>query len=630
MPDKMDTVALAGNPNAGKTTIFNALTGDNQRVGNYAGVTVAKKSGEFFTPHGRKVRVIDLPGCYGLGGDSPDQQIAARVLRGEDDEEAVPQLIVNVVDASALERHLMLTLELIELGHPVVLALNMIDVAESQGIRLDPALLSEQLGIAVVPMQASRGKGIIELKQSVRHPLPRPAAVTWLHAGMSEQEKQAARLRHIQETCAIAARRPDAEQVAWSDRVDQWLLHPLIGWLALVATMFVVFWTIFQFSQIPVGWLEEGQKWLQGLVGQSMEKGDLNDLLTQGIVGGVGSVLVFLPQIVMLFFLIGLLESSGYMSRAAFLMDGLMSRVGLSGKAFLPLLSSYACAIPGILATRTIDSAKERLVAIFVAPWMSCSARLPVYLLLVPLLLHEEENGTLRQAWVMTLLYATGTITAFLVAKLLRKKLGPDEQPHHFMMELPPYRRPQWSYILRHVRERAWAFVKNAGTIIMAITIILWALQTYPKSSSEDPAEKLSYSAMGRLSQVIEPLFRPLGHDGKTGAAILTSFAAREVFVSSMAIVHHVEENEDETVARASLRETLQASTWPDGRPMFTTASLISLLLFYIYALQCLPTSAVVARETGSWKWAVAQFLFMTGFAWLIACIAYQIGSRIS
>lgn len=630
MPENLDTVALAGHPNAGKTTIFNALTGDNQRVGNYAGVTVAKKSGEFFTPHGRKVRVIDLPGCYGLGGESPDQQIAARVLRGADEEEAVPQMIVNVVDASALERHLMLTLELIELGHPLVLALNMIDVAEGHGIRLDPALLSEQLGVAVVPMQASRGKGVVELKQSVRHPLPRPATASWLSEGMDEQAKQAARLRHIQETCAIAARRPDAAQVAFSDRLDEFLLHPWFGWSALVATMFLLFWTIFQFSQIPVGWLEAGQKWLQGVVGKSMAEGDLNDLLTQGIIGGVGSVLVFLPQIVMLFFLIGLLESTGYMARAAFLMDGLMSRVGLSGKAFLPLLSSYACAIPGILATRTIDSAKERLVAIFVAPWMSCSARLPVYLLLVPLLLHERESGTVRQAMVMTVLYATGTITAFLVAKLLRKKLGPDEQKHHFMMELPPYRRPQWPYIFRHVRERGWAFVKNAGTIIMAITIILWALQTYPKSSSTDPAEKLAYSVMGRLSQAIEPLFRPLGHDGKTGAAILTSFAAREVFVSSMAIVHHVEESEDEDAVAATLRETLHNTTWPDGRPMFTTASLISLLLFYIYALQCLPTSAVVARETGSWKWAVAQFLFMTAFAWAIACIAYQIGSRLT
>jgi ferrous iron transport protein B len=360
MSQTIDTVALAGNPNAGKTTIFNALTGSNQKVGNYAGVTIEKKSGDFFTPHGRKVRVIDLPGCYALDAESPDQQIAARVLRGDDTLEPPPQWIVNVVDASALERHLMLTLELLELGRPMVLALNMVDVAERQGIRLDPVLLSEQLGIAVVPMQASQGKGVIELKQSVRHPLPQPAAVTWLRPGMSEEEKREARLRFIHETCVIAARRPDADQVALSDRLDRYLLHPIGGWSALLVTMFVLFWTIFRFSEIPMGWLESSQEWLQAWVSKSMPPGDLNDLLTQGIIGGVGSVLVFLPQIVLLFFLIGLLESSGYMARAAFLMDGLMSRVGLSGKAFLPLLSSYACAIPGILAARTIDSAKER------------------------------------------------------------------------------------------------------------------------------------------------------------------------------------------------------------------------------------------------------------------------------
>jgi ferrous iron transport protein B len=626
----MDTVALAGNPNVGKTTLFNALTGGNQKVGNYSGVTIEKKSGEFFTPHGRKVRVLDLPGCYGLGGESPDQQIATRILMGRDAEEPVPELIVNVVDASALERHLMLTLELIELGHPMVLALNMIDIAERNGIRLDPALLAEQLGIAVVPLQANGGKGLIELKQSLRRPLPHAASAVWLQAGMSEEEKHLARVKYIQDTCAIAARRPDAAQVAMSDRIDQVLLHPFFGWLILLVTMFVLFWTIFRFSETPMGWLEAGQEWLQAKVSTSMAAGDLNDLLTQGIIGGVGSVLVFLPQIVMLFFLIGLLESSGYMARAAFLMDGFMSRVGLSGKAFLPLLSSYACAIPGIMATRTIDSAKERLVTIFVAPWMSCSARLPVYLLLVPLLLHEPEGGSTRQALVMTALYAVGTLTAFLVAKVLRKKLGPDPQKHHFMIELPPYHKPQWSYIFRHITDRAWAFVKNAGTIILAISIILWALQTYPKSTSSDPAEQLAHSAMGRISQSIEPLFRPLGHDGKTGAAILTSFAAREVFVSSMAIVHHVEEAEEESQTRSSLRENLQRSTWPDGRPMFTTASLISLLLFYIYALQCLPTSAVVARETGSWKWAVGQFLFMTVFAWVASVVAYQIGSHFS
>lgn len=630
MSSPLETVALAGHPNAGKTTLFNALTGNHQKVGNYAGVTVEKKSGECFTPHGRKIRIVDLPGCYSLDSDSPDQQIAARVLRGQDPDEKTPELIVHVVDASSLERHLLLTLELMELGQPMVLALNMVDVAENQGIRLDPALLAEQLGMAVVPLQANRQKGLIELKQALRHPLPQAAHTPWKSADQSPDDLRQARLRFVQETCALAARRPAESQLLWSDRLDQILLHPWWGWIILVLTFFLLFLSIFRFSQIPVGWLEAGQEWLQQAVATHFAPGDLNDLITQGVIGGAGSVIVFLPQILILFFFIGLLESSGYMARAAYLMDGLMSRVGLSGKAFLPLLSSYACAIPGILATRTIDSAKERLVTIFVAPWMSCSARLPVYLLLVPLLLHEPEGGSVRQALVMTGLYATGTLTAFFVAKILRKKLGADSQKHHFLLELPSYRSPQWRYIFSHLIDRAWSFMKNAGTIILAISIILWALQTYPKSSSDDPAEQLATSAMGRISSFIEPVFRPLGHDGKTGAAILTSFAAREVFVSSMAIVHHIEEADDETATRSTLRQSLEASRWSDGRPMFTTASLISLLLFYIYALQCLPTSAVVARETGSWKWAIGQFVFMTTFAWCAGCLAYQIGKYLS
>ena len=625
MDSDLETIALAGNPNAGKTTIFNALTGSHQKVGNYAGVTIAKKSGEFFTPHGRKIRLLDLPGCYSLQGDSPDQVIASRVLCGQDPEEPAAALVINVVDASALERHLQLTLELIELGLPVVLALNMVDVAENNGIRLDPAALSDHLGIPVVSLMATKGKGIVELKQAIRHPLPHAAETPWLEEGMSAEQKTQARIRHIQQTCELAARRPDAAQQLFSDRLDQFLLHPFFGWIAFALIMFALFWSIFSISSIPVGWLESAQGALQEFVAKRMAPGDLNDLITQGIIGGAGSVLVFLPQIIILFLFIGLLESTGYMSRAAFLMDGVMSRVGLSGKSFLPLLSAHACAIPAIMATRTIDSAKERLVTIFVAPWMSCSARLPVYLLLVPMLLQREEGNSMQQGLVMATIYLVGIFTAFAVAKILRKKLGPDEQSNHFMMELPPFHPPQWCYILRHVRDRAWAFVKNAGSIILAISIILWALQTYPKSSSEDPAEKLAHSAMGRISAFIEPVFAPIGHDGKTGAAILTSFAAREVFVSSIAIMHHVEEADDEVETRGSIRSQLQATTWADGRPMFTTASLISLLLFYIYALQCLPTSAVVARETGSWKWAIGQFTFMSAFAWFSAFLAFQL-----
>lgn len=617
MSGSLETVALAGNPNAGKTTLFNALTGATQQVGNYAGVTVERKSGEFFTPHGRKLRLIDLPGCYALDGGSPDQEIARKALLGEIDGEPKPDLVVCVVDASNLERHLVLALQIIELGLPVVIALNMVDVAEKAGLRLDPQKLSEELGVPVVPLQANAGKGIVELKQALRHPFPAAAAPSW---------KAEERRSRVLQVCEVAARRPDGHTSTLSDRLDAWLLHPRVGWIAFLSLMLLIFWSIFSFAEMPMGWIESLQGFLSEKVTAAMAEGALRDLLVDGIIGGVGSVVIFLPQIVLLFFFIGLLESSGYMARAAFLMDGLMGRAGLSGKAFLPLFSSYACAIPGVMATRTIDSAKERLVTIFVAPWMSCSARLPVYLVLVPLLLGGHTGG-FQQAAIFLGIYALGTLTALVVARLLRGKLGPDEVKHHFMLELPPYRAPQWSYVFRHVLGRGWAFLQKAGTIILAINILLWAAQTYPKSDSEDPAEQLAHSAMGRVGVVIEPLVSPLGFDGRTGTAILTSFAAREVFVSSMTQLFHVAEGETEEETWTSLRKQLAAETWPDGRPMFTIPAVLALLVFYIYALQCLPTSAVVAREAGSWKWAAGQFIFMTAFAWFGAFAVFQIAS---
>nr|WP_246417855.1 ferrous iron transporter B [Haloferula luteola] len=613
---------LVGNPNVGKTTLFNALTGQNAKVGNFAGVTVEVKTGHTRTPHGRKLQVVDLPGCYDLRGSSPDQEIARRALGGEIAELGDPDLVVCVVDASALERHLILALDVIEKGLPVVLALNMVDVAENQGVRLDPVKLSEELGVPVVPMQARSGKGLVELKQALRLPFPAaPEAKSWRGAFADDE----ARRRFLFSLCETAARRNDAHTLTVSDRLDTVLLHPVGGWIAFVAIMFAVFWAIFSLAGIPMGWVESFQGWVEGLVTQAMPEGDLRDLLVSGVIGGVGSVIIFLPQILMLFFFIGLLESSGYMARAAYLMDGLMSRVGLSGKAFLPLLSSYACAIPGVMATRTIDSAKERLTTLFVAPWMSCTARLPVYLLLIPLLLGDREGGW-KQALVLVGLYVLGTLSAFLVAKLLRKKLGPDDQEHHFILELPPYRAPQWPYIFRHLLDRGWAFVRKAGTVILGLMILLWAAETYPKSDSDDPSEQLSHSLVGRLSHVLEPVVRPMGFDGRTGTAILTSFAAREVFVGSMAQLFQVEESDDEAETQSRLRERMAAAAWPDGRPMFTPLSVISLLVFYIYALQCLPTSAVVAREAGSWKWAVGQFVFMSAFACLASLGVYQIG----
>ena len=620
--DAPSTIALIGNPNSGKTTLFYALTGANLRVGNYAGVTVEVKSGDTFTPHGRKLHVLDLPGCYSLRANSPDEKVALDALTGLLPGEPKPDVVVSVVDASNLERHLQLTLQIIELGLPCVLALNMVDVAERSGLRLDPAKLAEELGIPVVPMQANAKKGIVELKQALRFPHPIAAEATWI---TDPTDPESGRRAFIARLCELAARRPDAHQQTRSDRIDRVLLHPVLGWLSMLLIFFTVFWAIFSFAQIPMGWIASGQSLLGGWVESLMPDGDLRSLLVDGIVGGVGGVVTFLPQIVLLFLFIGLLESSGYMARAAYLMDGVMARAGLSGKSFLPLFSSYACAIPGVMATRTIDSAKERLVTIFVAPWMSCSARLPVYFLIIPLLLHEKE-GTWKQALILFAIYALGTLTAFIVARLLRGRLGEDIGPGHFLLELPPYRKPQWSYILRHVLDRALSFVKKAGTIILGLSILLWALSTYPKKAGADEAEALAHSAMGRIGAVIEPVVRPLGFDGRMGTAILTSFAAREVFVSSMAILYRVEETDDEEQTRNVLRDQLAASKWPDGRPIFTPLSLVSLLVFFIYALQCLPTSAVVARESGSWKWAAGQFVFMTGFAYFASLAVFQTG----
>lgn len=619
------TIALVGNPNAGKTTLFNALTHSNERVGNYSGVTVDIKSSSMSNLHGKKITVLDLPGCYSLRANSPDEEVARRGILGENPSHPKPDLAICVIDASHLERHLILALQVIELGVPTIIALNMVDVAEKQGIHLNPELLSSKLGgIPVIPIQAKNAKNLTQLKQQLSH-IPPISHESWL---ARHPDPVLARQIFLQEICPQVARRPDSEFSTLDDRIDHFCLHPIWGWCVLALTMFTVFWAIFSLAEIPMGWIESGVGALSNFTTNHMQDGDLRNLLTEGVIAGVGNVIVFLPQILLLFFFIGLLESSGYMARAAFMMDSLMAKVGLTGKSFLPLFSSYACAIPGILATRTIASPKDRIVTIFIAPWMSCSARLPVYFLLVPLMLGNTYPNWL-QAAVLFGLYLVGTISAFLLAKILRKQLGAEANAIPFILELPPYRAPQWSYIARNLFSRAGSFLKKAATLIFGLSILLWALSHYPKSNSDDPATQLAHSAFGRIGHVMEPLVKPLGFDGRVGTAILTSFAARETFNATIGVLFHAPETGDEDADRANLRQTIAKATWPDGRPLFTPLSVISLLLFYIYALQCLPTVAVAAREFQSWKWALGQLAFMSITAYTVSLIVFQLGKAL-
>lgn len=698
----MDTIALVGNPNSGKTTLFNALTGEHRKTGNYAGVTVSRDAGVMRSPHGVEMELVDLPGCYSLSPKAEDERITRDALLGALGEK-VPDLVLCVVDASNLERHLYLVTQVMDLGLPVVIALNKLDVAEGQGTRLDAAKLSDALGVPVVPCQANAGKGIVQLKHAMVRPFPPVVRRHWqgrkeTEVAIKELEKvfsqrapeqstgghesaaearailaladpdfrasaaqdnalQAACLRvaegasvagrtveedisqsrssRVAEICRLSAQRLDGRSLSLTDSIDKVLLHPVFGWLFFIMAMFGVFWVIFAWAEVPMGWVESFFGMIENSVDGWMPDGDLKDLIVQGVVGGVGGVVIFLPQILLLLFFIGIMESTGYMGRAAFLMDGLMSRVGLNGKAFVPLLSSYACAIPGIMATRSIDNARQRLVTILIAPWMSCTARLPVYALLIGMLMASQ--GSFAQALVLAAIYVVGTLSAFLVAWILNKGMAKEEDDNQFMLELPNYTMPNFIDIFRHLAQRAFAFLYKAGTLILGVSILLWALTTYPKPqegtpAAEDAALALEQSYMGKIGHVIEPAVKPLGYDWRTGTALMTAFAAREVFNASLAISYSVDADdyEQDEAFLAALRGKIANATWPDGQKIYTTATILSLIVFFIYALQCLPTTAVVQRETGSWKWALGQLVGMTVVAWLAAFVVYQSVSLVS
>lgn len=774
-------VVLTGNPNCGKTTLFNALTGLRAKVGNYAGVTVERKEGRLLnSPANSNIRVLDLPGTYSLSPNSLDEQISRDVLLNRLAELPPPDLIVVVVDASNLQRNLYYATQVVELGHPTIIALNMVDVAEANGHHIDDQKLSELLGVPVVPIVASEGTGLPQLRARIIAMAETPPEVkprlfcqlpglfrieaTALADLLAEtfQERRlqataeallllsnekalASSTSHypqkIQDAVAAARKRLEAQEIDWrgapiewryariaeiqqavtseavppgetlSDKLDRVLTHKLWGTLIFVAIMALMFQSIFTFAHYPMDALQAAVDWLGGVVGKLIPKGDLNSLLVDGVIAGVGAVVVFLPQILLLFLFIGLLEDTGYMARAAFLMDRLMSKVGLHGKSFIPMLSSFACAIPGIMATRTIESRKDRLVTILVAPLMSCSARLPVYTLLIGACIPNiTVLGFLKLTGLtMLAMYLLGIIVALLMAWLFKKTLLKGETPM-LIMELPPYKRPLLRVVMRHMWDRSKIFLRRAGTVILGINIVLWFLATYPRHPEitrqkdlqrvqpaqqifpeiKDPAtllakardlqgyelfevtnsaagagaslvlarsdstndlasgmvvsrsqadaftdlqdldrqeagEKLRESFAGNMGRGIEPVIAPLGFDWRMGIGIISSFAAREVFVSTMSTVYNVGKSEDEK-SKQQLMQTLRQQKHDDGTPVYTPLIAVTLMVFYVFALQCVSTVAIVRRETNSWKWPLFQWVYMGILAWGLAFLTFQGG----
>jgi ferrous iron transport protein B len=688
--DRTPVYAVVGNPNCGKTTLFNALTGLRQKVGNYPGVTVEKKIGITYSQHGRPIQLIDLPGAYSLAARSPDEAVLRDVLLGRREDTPQPDRIICVVDAANLERNLYLVHQILDLGRPVIIALNMMDMAVAAGMKVDALALERSLGVPVIACEAVHGRGLVELRLAMsrielplaRHRWEVPAAVApavaELQASLTGDDRRPPLVARAEalllltdfDTIRVAGstplsarthgildqwrRRWSAEKTDWSgvlirsryeaigrlctgvilrgrdqgpstsDRIDAVLCHSVWGWLVFAVIMAVMFFSIFSLAEPPMNWIDGRVAALGAWVKGTMAPGDLRDLLTDGVIGGVGGIVIFLPQILILFFFVGLLESTGYMARAAFIMDRPMSKVGLNGRSFIPLLGSYACAIPGIMATRTIENAKDRLVTILVAPLMSCSARLPVYLLMIATLLPAETVPAGTKVGIMLLMYVLGTLGAFGFAWLFKRTLVRGS-PQHMIMELPAYQPPRFREILRHMIERGWLFLKNAGTIILAISIVLWFLTTYPKhpDPAATPTEQIAHSFAGQAGRVLEPVIKPLGFDWRIGIGLITSFAAREVFVSSMGVIFGVEGAEDDTTP---LRDALRAARWPGGAALFTPLVCLTLMVYYVFAMQCMSTVAVVKRETNSWRWPLFQIGYMTGTAWLFCFALYQTG----
>ena len=600
-------VALVGNPNAGKSALFNALTGARQKVGNYPGVTVERKSGRLVLPDGRPVELVDLPGTYSLHPSSPDEAVTRDVVIGTQAGERLPAALVVVVDATNLDNHLRFTLQLIALGLPIVVALNMIDMAKRDGLEIDAGRLSAELGVPVIPTVAVRRSGIEELRAALG--LIVTGGANPIRAGGAEISDDLVTLQRRAREIAMAATVHESIKRRWTHLADGVALHPIAGPILLAVLLFVMFQGVFAWSEAPIGWIEAIfaaiQNWLLG----AMPPGILRSLFVDGVIAGVGSVVVFLPQILILFFFILLLEASGYMVRAAFLMDHLMSGVGLSGRAFIPLLSSFACAIPGIMATRTIDDPKDRLTTILIAPLMTCSARLPVYAVIIAAFIPNRDvgPGIGLQGLVLFGLYVTGIVGAMLAALVLRRTVARGESSG-FMMEMPKYQLPNWRDIAIGLWQRAWIFLRRAGTLIMAATVLLWALLSFPQAPTGQ--SQVEYSAAGRIATVLQRVVKPIGFNHEIALAIIPAMAAREVAVSALATVYSIE-SDDETKTEQSLVQRLQGR-WP-----LPTA--LAFLMWFVFAPQCVSTIAVIRRETNGWRWPLFSLAYLFGLAYLAA-----------
>ena len=697
-------IALMGNPNSGKTAIFNLLTGLNQKVSNYPGITVEQRIGSAQLPDGLKTDILDFPGTYSLTPESMDEKIVARQVMKWMQGEEKPRALISVVDADNLSRNLYLTTQLLDLDIPVIVALNMMDRVKRGNRDIDSSILCEMLGAdAVIPMSALEKWGVTELQNAVAHILTNDTKLNpnRLQLQISPEienhllpvteflkdnfgyENQLARVQALRlitrnsaldlykekngftaarfetlerirrevadkmETAGLKHRILEAslryqmldshlkdnnlaeveeiKKVSRSERADEILTHKWLGPLIFIAILYGIFQSIFTMATVPMDWINTGVGYIGNYFAQTLPGGVLRDLLVEGVIAGVGAIIIFLPQILVLMFFMTLLEDTGYMARVAFMMDRLMNKIGLHGKSVLPLMSGYACAIPGIMATRTIDNWKERLVTILILPLISCSARLPVYTLMIGAFIPEKKvMGIFNlQGVTMVMMYFLGTVTALAIAAFISRFIK-EKGISSFVMELPPYRIPLAKSVFRQLVIRGKLFIVNAGKIIMAISIVLWFLASFPKSEADASSLPIQESYAGKIGQAIEPVIAPLGFDWKIGVGLITSFAAREVMVSTLATLYNVEEEGEYVVG---ITEALKNDVNPvTGLPRYTPLVALSIMVFYVYAAQCMATFAIVRNETNTWKWPLIMILYMTGLAYAGSLIVYQGG----